>query len=133
MSLRAISMGFSALALFGMSAAAAPSENGNTGNPTAAVVRMEGDSFKPNTVEIRRGEAVVWKNTSLATHTVTDDPAAARSPDDAALPDGAKAFDSGPIGIGGTYSHRFEVPGVYRYFCTLHEAEGMVGTVIVRR
>lgn len=74
---------------------------------------------------------MLWRNVSLATHTVTDVPSAARLPDDASLPDGARIFDSGPIGVGATFTHRFEIPGVYRYFCTLHEAEGMVGTVIV--
>ena len=31
-----------------------------------------------------------------------------------------------------TFSHTFKVPGTYRYYCTLHEGNGMVGEVIVR-
>lgn len=74
---------------------------------------------------------MLWKNVSLETHTVTDDPRAARLPDDAILPENARPFDSGPLGLGDTFAHTFDVPGVYRYFCLLHEAEHMVGTVIV--
>jgi plastocyanin len=32
---------------------------------------------------------------------------------------------------GQTFSRVFTTPGVYRYVCTLHEANGMKGVVIV--
>jgi plastocyanin len=75
---------------------------------------------------------VEWRNTSLITHTVTDDPKLAKRSDDAVLPAGAAAFDSGDIPGGQIYTQSFDVPGTYRYFCTRHEGGGMVATVIVR-
>lgn len=98
----------------------------------AVTVRMIGNQFVPNVIEIRRGQAIVWENASLDTHTVTDDPGAARFADDASLPEGAEPFNSGPLGLGQSYRRTFDIPGVYRYFCTLHEGQRMVGTIIVK-
>lgn len=95
------------------------------------IVRMRSNRYVPSTIRVRIGQTVVWKNVSLATHTVTNDPSAARFPEDASLPDDARPFDSGPLGAGARFEHTFGTPGVYRYFCLLHEAERMVGTVIV--
>ena len=97
----------------------------------AAVVDMGFMSFKPATVTIRRGETVEWRNTSLITHTVTDDPKQAKKARDALLPQGASTVDSGDIAAGQAYLHTFSVPGTYHYFCEHHESHGMVATVIV--
>jgi plastocyanin len=75
---------------------------------------------------------VEWRNTSLLTHTVTDDPNLAKRSEDSMLPAGAAAFNSGDISAGEVYTRTFNVPGTYRYFCTHHEGGGMVGTVVVR-
>jgi plastocyanin len=99
----------------------------------AAVVDMGLMSFNPPTVNVRAGESIEWKNTSLITHTVTDDPGRAEKPRDAELPTGAAIFDSGDIAAGKTYLHKFSVPGTYHYFCEHHEKHGMVGTIIVTR
>jgi plastocyanin len=40
-------------------------------------------------------------------------------------------FDSGNIEEDGSFSHTFTVKGTYKYVCVMHEAMGMVGTVIV--
>jgi plastocyanin len=87
--------------------------------------------FDPASLTVPRGATVTWRNTSQVAHTVTDDPAKAANPADALLPSGAQAWDSGTINPGGTYSHTFDVPGTYKYFCQPHEAAGMVGTVTV--
>ncbi len=104
--------------------------------PAAAaetVVEMTADlRFVPQTVTIQAGETVEWRNASPMAHTVTADPAKAGDPAHVALPEGAQPFDSGFVQPGGSYRHRFEVPGTYRYFCIPHEAAGMVGTVEVR-
>jgi plastocyanin len=99
--------------------------------PPAAVVRMtETDRYEPGELRVRAGDVVRWDNASRSTHTVTDAPAQA-GPRFSLLPDGARPFDSGYLGIGQGWSHRFTVPGVYRYYCVLHQHEGMVGTVVV--
>ncbi len=97
----------------------------------AAVVNMtNGLAFQPDAVRIKAGETVEWRNRSLFTHTVTDDPLRARDPGDAELPDGAQSF-SAQVGPGEIYRHIFTVPGAYHYFCMPHEGRGMHGQVIV--
>ena len=52
-------------------------------------------------------------------------------PKDVTLPAGATAFSSGNIPAGQIFTHVFEKPGTYRYICTHHEGDGMLGTVVV--
>jgi plastocyanin len=97
----------------------------------SAAVDMGFASFQPETVHIRAGQSVEWRNTSVITHSVTDDSRLASKPQDAAVPTGATPFRSGDIHAGDVFSAAFPVPGTYRYFCTHHEGDGMVGTVVV--
>ena len=99
---------------------------------TAATIDMGFESYDPASVTIRAGETVEWRNTSLITHTVTDDPGRAKAPGDAGLPAGAQSFNSGDIPAGQTYLRRFDVAGTYHYFCTHHESDGMTGTIVVK-
>jgi hypothetical protein len=55
----------------------------------AVVVDMGFQSFSPATVNISAGQTVEWRNTSLITHSVTDDPQLAKTAGDAVLPAGA--------------------------------------------
>ncbi len=97
----------------------------------AAVVEMtNGLAFQPDAVRIEASETVEWRNRSLFTHTVTDDPARAKDAADAQLPESAPSF-SARVGPGEVYRHMFTVPGTYRYFCIPHEGRGMHGQVIV--
>ncbi|HEV2114767.1 MAG TPA: plastocyanin/azurin family copper-binding protein [Terriglobales bacterium] len=98
----------------------------------AVVVRMDGEEFEPAKVTIAAGQTVKWKNNSGDPHTVTIAPDKALLPADVALPPKAQPFDSGTIPAGMTFAHTFTVPGTYRYYCTLHEGNGMVGEVIVK-
>lgn len=101
-------------------------------SPNAATaVTMGFESYSPATVTVRSGDTVEWQNTSLITHTVTDNPKLAEKAGDASLPPGATAFDSGDIAAGQVYLRSFTVPGTYRYLCRHHEADGMLGTVVV--
>ncbi len=97
----------------------------------AAVVDMGFMSFEPATVHIRAGQTVEWRNTSLITHSVTDDSPAASDPKDASIPVGATPFSSGDIPAGHVFTASFPVPGTYKYLCTHHEGDGMLGTVVV--
>jgi len=75
-------------------------------------------SFNPATVNIRAGQTVEWRNTSIIGHTVTDNPPAAANAADSTLPPGAIPFSSGDIPAGKIFAYKFTVPGTYRYFCT---------------
>jgi plastocyanin len=96
-------------------------------------------AFEPQTITIDAGQSATWDNVSSEQHTVTAD--------EGALPDGAGFFASGGatdeeaanddlsagfVGPGESYSHTFETPGTYRYYCIPHRESGMVGTVVVR-
>ncbi len=96
------------------------------------MVRMGDMSFQPATLTIEAGQSVVWKNVSNVTHNVVDDASKALYLVDVKLPSGTKPFDSGYVQPLQTFSRVFTTPGIYRYVCTLHEASGMKGTIIVR-
>jgi plastocyanin len=102
---------------------------------SAALVDMTGELllFEPAVLEIRVGQTVTWKNSSAReVHTVTADPRQASNTQDVELPKGAQTFDSGYMNPGQAYQHTFKKPGTYRYVCTLHEVQRMVGTIIVK-
>ena len=42
-----------------------------------------------------------------------------------------KPFDSGDMAQDAIFSHTFTEKGTYKYICKMHEAMGMIGTVIV--
>jgi plastocyanin len=87
--------------------------------------------FEPREVTVPVGGTVEWRNSSIETHTVTDDPAAAKDSAHAERPAAAQAFDSGPLEPGQSYSHTFTVAGRYSYFCRPHEMHGMLGAIVV--
>ncbi len=88
-------------------------------------------TFDPKVDTITAGETVEWDNGSLLVHTVTADPSKATQDGSAALPEGAEPFDSGNIEPDGKFTHRFTVPGLYRYFCIPHEGASMIGEIVV--
>ena len=87
--------------------------------------------FVPATVNISVGDTVKWTNPGIITHTVTFDPAQAATASNVALPAGVAPFGSGDMEEEATFSHTFTVKGTYKYVCKMHEAMGMVGTVVV--
>jgi plastocyanin len=100
----------------------------------AVVVDMTGSLlvFEPAIIEVKAGQTVIWKNSSREVHTVTADPGQATSAQDVKLPKGAQKFDSGYLNPTQSYEHTFKMPGTYRYVCTLHEVQRMIGQIIVK-
>ncbi len=88
---------------------------GPAGGAVAAEVRMAAFKFQTDSVVIAPGQTVRWTNTDPVEHTVTFDGAEPGSP---------------PIPQNGTFSHRFDTPGMYTYHCTPHPF--MKGVVLVR-
>jgi len=87
--------------------------------------------FVPATVNIKVGDTVKWTNPAVITHTVTFDPAQAATASNIVLPAGVAPFGSDNMEEDATFSHTFTVKGTYKYICKMHEAMGMVGTVVV--
>jgi plastocyanin len=123
-------LGAGALALL-LAGAAVPA--GETAGGRVTVRMTDGLQFVPARIEVRAGTTVVWRTTGSVSHTVTTIRAKATNKANARVPSGAKAWDSGFVGRGRSYSRRLTVPGTYRYFCIPHEGARMVGTVVVRR
>jgi plastocyanin len=83
--------------------------------PAATVdVAMEDDEFKPQKTTVPVGTTVRWTNRDKVQHTITSD---------------TGLWDSGKIGPGATYEHKFTTPGSYPYNCTIHPF--MRGTIVV--
>lgn len=104
-----------------------------TGPVSHAEVAMltdeDGHHFDPHVVWIETSGTVTWTNksgshTTTAYHPEFDQPLR--------IPSAAEPWDSGMFSEeGATFEQRFEVDGVYDYFCIPHDYRAMVGTVIV--
>lgn len=130
--LRTLILPVALLILFHTAFSGEPPENQQ--KPLAApVVKMTNKlKFIPDSVIIKSGDTVLWRNTSLLIHTVTADSELAAKKQNVALPKNASPFNSGKIKPGETFNRTFTVPGKYRYFCMPHEATGMVGVIVVK-
>lgn len=87
--------------------------------------------FTPAILRIEAGATVTWENTSPLVHTVTAVPDRADEAAGVSLPEGASPFHSAELEPGDVFTHTFNVPGRYVYFCEPHEEAGMIGTVVV--
>lgn len=102
-----------------------------SGDETPVIEMNDQMRFEPASLVIRVGQTVTWRNVGAMVHTSTCDPERAQRPEHAALPDGAEPWDSGLIRAGESWSRSFDLPGDYTYFCTPHEAGGMIGSLTV--
>jgi len=93
-----------------------PHDGHGMGAAPAADVSMSAVAYAPTDVEVLAGDTVRWMNDSVRYHTVSAD-------------DGA--WSSLHIGVNDTYSHRFDDPGAFSYYCKLHVF--MRGVVHVER
>lgn len=60
-------------------------------------------AYEPAQLTVAAGTEVVWTNNDPAPHTATGD-----------------GFDTGEFGLGESAAVRFDTPGSFPYFCTLH-------------
>ena len=88
--------------------------SGVAAGPSAKqTVAIEGTSYKPSTITVKKGESVTWVNKDPFPHTVTS----------------AGAFDSKSIAANGKWTFRTTKAGEFPYICTLHP--NMKGTIKV--
>ncbi len=99
------------------------------GNDLVDVMR-----FFPQTARIHVGETIGFSNHSMGPHTVTfgvEQPNITVPYGDPTAYDGTSPLNSGLLLGPASFSVTFTKPGVYHYFCALHDYLGMVGTVVV--
>jgi len=87
--------------------------------PSSARIIVKNFGFDPAEITVAAGTEVEWTDQG-GRHSVEAD-------------DGS--FQSETMTAGGRFKHRFDRPGVYRYFCEFHGAAGghdMAGAVIVK-
>jgi plastocyanin len=103
----------------------------NTSSPSSSLsgtkdVSLTGvyqvNSFDPNSIEINAGESVTWTNNDNEIHDITSGDEEEESM--------GQEFASGTLSTGKSFSHTFDRPGTYPYFCSFHES--MTGEVIVK-
>ncbi|MBV9149076.1 MAG: cupredoxin family copper-binding protein [Candidatus Eremiobacteraeota bacterium] len=83
--------------------------------PGARIVHVKDFAFQPATLTISAGQRVTFQNDDDEAHTVTATD---------------KSFDSAGLDSGQSWTHTFDKPGTYAYFCALHPY--MKGKIIVK-
>lgn len=78
---------------------------------------LDDQAFGQNPLVVAPGTTVTWVNNDTEAHTVTS-------------VDSPPAFSSGNILPGGSFSHTFNNPGTFDYFCDIHP--NMTGSVEVQ-
>ncbi|SPB13305.1 copper binding protein [Caballeronia novacaledonica] len=82
---------------------------------SAPTISIDNFAFSRSSVTVPVGAKVTWVNHDDMLHTVTDE---------------GKSFKSDPLDSGESFSHVFDKPGTYKYFCSLHPH--MTGTIVVQ-
>ncbi len=83
--------------------------------PAENQVTIDNFSFSPESVTIHAGDSVTWTNKDDVPHVVAS---------------ATKAFRSGVLDTDGRFSFKFDRPGTYDYFCSMHPR--MTGKVVVK-
>jgi plastocyanin len=90
----------------------------STSTATAGKVSATADiKFVPASITVKVGEPVVWTVVGAVAHDVKASSGA--------------TFTSGTLNEGQTFTQTFNTPGTIHYFCTIHGAALMSGTITV--
>jgi plastocyanin len=97
-----------------------------TGEYPEVDVAVKDNDFVPAAIRVNPGTTVRWENQGRSAHDILPADAA----QDFGAPFGVTAAKFAP---GTKYEYRFDAPGVYRYYCSLHGSKtvGMIGEVVV--
>jgi plastocyanin len=90
------------------------------GSGSTSGISIGDNFFSPNNISVQAGATVTWTSNGNNQHTVTSGNG---------TPDGL--FDSGTLNHGQTFSFRFMSAGTYHYYCQIHGATAMSGTITV--
>jgi plastocyanin len=86
---------------------------GCTSKAETVDVKIQNDSYNPDSITISNGDTVKWTNLDAGVHTVV-----------------GTDFSSGDISSGKSYEHKFTKAGNYNYYCSIDPS--MKGVVIVK-
>ena len=82
--------------------------------PETAEVKIDNFTFGPADLTVSVGTTVTWTNRDDIPHTVVST---------------EQKFKSPVLDTGEQFSHRFDTPGTYKYFCSIHPK--MTGQIVV--
>jgi plastocyanin len=95
---------------------------GHSARSTAAgtkTITVKDDLFSPKKATVAKNTLVTWRwSSDSGDHDVTSH--------------GTKRFRSSDLKNSGVHRYRFKKAGTYRYVCSIHEDDGMTGTIVVR-
>jgi len=87
---------------------------------SSSTISIGDDFYAPNTLTIPQGTTVIWTDNGHSQHTVTSGNGS---------PSGM--FDSGVLNPGQQFSFRFTGAGSFQFYCQIHGANVMSGTITV--
>jgi Icc protein len=96
--------------------ALAPMPVSRADDAAAYAITIRDFAFTPRNLTIRVGSKVTWTNKDEEPHKIAE---------------ANSTFASQPLDTDGDFSYRFDTPGSYEYFCTLHPR--MTGKIIVEK
>ena len=97
----------------------------------SACVPASSFCFKPALKSVKSGTKVIWKNTTIAPHTITRCDAAHCSGTSGGTGTDTGFGSTGSIGNGAKYTFTFHGKGTYVYYCAIHGFALMHGTITV--
>ncbi len=86
---------------------------------SANTIRIKNFAFDPQSMTVSAGSTVRWVNYDSVTHRIVFIDTAGRDTD----------VDSNPLSASQSWSSKFDKPGTYDYYCTIHP--DMKGKIIV--
>ncbi|MGE5850408.1 MAG: plastocyanin/azurin family copper-binding protein [Candidatus Methylomirabilota bacterium] len=88
-------------------------------------VKIDGVAFEPPIIQVNLGDSVTWTNNYKQPHLIST----FKKVKGASVQDGV--LDSPMLKTGESFTHKFEKPGTYEYFCPIHVF--MLGKVVVKK
>ena len=92
----------------------------SSSSPASNAVKVDANAsikFVPADVTVKVGQPIIWTVIGATPHSVKASSGA--------------TFDSGTLNQGQTFTQTFSTPGTIKYFCTIHGAAAMSGTITV--
>jgi plastocyanin len=103
---------------------------GGTTTPPANTVTLVNSSFSPNSITVPSGTTVNWKWSDCSGGDGYGGGGATCVTHQIAFDDGSGVISSSQDQ--GTFSRTFGTKGTFKYHCTIHQASGMTGEVVVQ-